>query len=831
VPDRRPPPTAALRCLALLSAQLAACGDSVAQTDSASASDSAATTEPGTGAPPTPTGDPSTSSATDLATSATTGPADTTDGVLPTTTGVTSTTPGTTDPTTTTGTGDTGDDTTGDTGSDTGDTGTTGDTGDPPPAGELDFDAIKSDSVGAFSAGSGSRLYDLDGDGRTDAVVPLPTENLINVLLAGADGHYAVTASYPLPNIGPIALGDLDGDAEPDILATAVNGTFVLRGNGDGTFGAAEKLPADASPAGGTLADVDGDGDLDAVHMYMSSSILTFLGDGAGAFTPPVKTALQFNSNLALGDFDGDGRTDVITRYDTPQIKPYYRVGLANADGTFTMLAPVAMLAKDGIALGKTFNFTIADLDADGRDDIGLSDTLGISIYRALPAGTFEHLARYSVSDYGAGAAFGHLDDDAVLDLVTASFDDSLVYVRSGLGGGLFSDPPVTYDGGGRCTGPRTADVDGDETTDLVFACGGLGVALGRDDATFTAAPALIADVRPNDSVIADFDEDGHPDVAVGYQDGKSFAVFPGHGDGTFAAPLPSVAAKDGVRHLVAADLDEDGHMDLLTAVHGLGQAKSLNVHLGAGDGTFAPPDVYPGAWRIAVADLDDDGHLDVVTAGYDLLLPLIGDGTGALAPGMPIPAGQGLFNISVADLDGDDDLDVAASSYQTGEVVLAWGQGDGSFAAKTTAVTTGNNPWFVHAADFTGDGITDLLHAVAAPNQIPGLTVVPGVGDGSFAAPIPFLASHFDVTSAMVVDDFDGDGRPDVFYAPSNGNVVARVGLPGGSFGPQLVYNFSSPGSFASGDLDHDGRPDVLISSRSPFKRSHIAVFLNASK
>ena len=113
----------------------------------------------------------------------------------------------------------------------------------------------------------------------------------------GAGGCGAGTSFAAGDKPESVAVGDFDGDSNPDLaVANRDSGDVsVLRGDGAGGFGPATGFPVGDAPASVAVADFDGDTDADlAVANALSDSISVLLGDGAGSFGAATNYTAQF---------------------------------------------------------------------------------------------------------------------------------------------------------------------------------------------------------------------------------------------------------------------------------------------------------------------------------------------------------------------------------------------------------------------------------------------------------------------------------------------------------------------------------------------------------
>ncbi len=328
----------------------------------------------------------------------------------------------------------------------------------------------------------------------------------------------------------------------------------------------------------------------------------------SGPFPYPIPPGTS--SALRLVDMNHDGRPDIVTTLQGES--GGVAVLLSNGNGTF---GPPLFTSTGQPA----FNFAVADFNGDTHPDVAVAGIGNPAIVRLLTGDGSGILTSTSnattISSASPIEAFDQ-DGDGDQDLIMRDVANNLVLQRND-GAANFAAPVTLLSGiGGTVV---VADFNEDSRPDIAVALPTSGFAvLLSDTVGGYAAPVIIATAGPNTRVrsVGDLNEDGHVDIVIveGQSSDGSARVrtFAGNGTGGFGPPN-DVNASTRANFTIPGDVNGDGHLDLISSQFTL---NSVSVQLGTGTGTFGAPAFFPApAFSNPVAgDLNGDGRLDIVT-------------------------------------------------------------------------------------------------------------------------------------------------------------------------------------------------------------------------
>ncbi len=668
---------------------------------------------------------------------------------------------------------------------------------------ELDYHSSAPDGSEA------AHLCDLDGDGTLDLVLHSRSVDRIAVLSGQGDGSFEHVRDVPVTNAHTSIVADFLADGRAEIVVS-FRGRIVIYSDllGHDEPGAHElDLPDITNPYALAVADWNGDGRLDLTWAGgFSGRFITHRAQEDGSFDAGVPTNLPGGVwSFAVTERDGTPSLIVATSDDEALF-----VYTPTADGVPLFAEP------EQVSIGATqVGVLPADLDDDGNGDLLVADAVDLLIVRGSPTG---HVSWTPVPPVGVQPGFvlaDDLDGDGSPDVVVADQERPHVTV---LWGDVFADPErQTLDTASRQAHVLAFDLDGNGLLDLVTADWGDDVVsiLHQTEARRFERTEIPTRDTPFRLAVTSVDGDEQPDLIVGT--GHDVLVFRGQGGGNFGDPEvlnPPWSRRS--RWLATADVDGDQTVDIAIGVDdnhtGL---DGIAIYPGLGDGTFAAPYLVltgRGLISFAVGDLNGDGRGDIVAThrpDYDLVV-LTNEGAGSFTASAALTFDYYLDNLSIGDFDADGALDVAGLS-QRGLAMIYFGDGDGTFR-DTLGLGVGNRPLGLAHADIDLDGRMDF---VSSNGRTGTLSLVRNVSAST---------SNNDCDSDGVLDvcqiaagdvpDVDRDGVPDTCEPDCDeSGVPDDAEIASGDLADCDESGIPDMCEIASGalaDCDESGIPDV---------------------
>lgn len=608
---------------------------------------------------------------------------------------------------------------------------------------------------------------DLDGDGDHDVIAggkgadTVCFENLGGGLFAGSK---VVTSVEKLRRI---AVDDIDGDGDLDFIAGSAAGTtwFEQRQSPTLTLGSAFAIanyPAVDGVRDVTAADLDGDGDLDAISASVVDSRVAWYKNMGGYFATQVTISTQTPEpwKVVPADVDGDLDLDLLVA-GLPEQNPSGKstIDWYENDGT-GVFAPRAIVNDTEVRFWSTArDLSATDVDGDGDVDILV------------------------VSQFTGGSG-----GDA--------------WWMENLGGGAFGPGQLIWTGAnGKWASSRLAlaDLDGDGLEDLI--AGGFDQSAASDLKLGFSIPGggfgneqLVGqyfDIRGLAAI--DADQDGDLDVLFSDSLGTRVAI---NQAGVFGAQVESLDDLH-VGSISAADLDGDGDLDWLTRNHAYDMpAGAVRWRENTGGTVGLTQDLGQESNVFWLGDLDGDGDADLLS-GSDGAVVWRRNGT-LDCNGNGIDDASDISNGTSTDCDGNGRPD---------ECDLALGYGSD---CNSNGVLDACDALFAPGLDWNGNAVLDDCEVAVFCKAAPNSTGNPGMigADGSPSVARQWVTLQaWDLPQkkfAYFVTSESSTYHPS--YLGSGGNLCLGGKLIRFASGGQILFT-GSTGS-VSLDLDLDNLP-----------------------
>jgi hypothetical protein len=357
---------------------------------------------------------------------------------------------------------------------------------------------------------------------------------------------------------GVSVAGDFNNDGFQDLVVADQNsiGFFIdtYFGNGDGTFKTVfpnhAVVPAVLIITGifnrSQLLDIAASDGIANTAILMNNKGSFFLPHQV--FRSPINLYSSPILGLAVGDFNGDGKLDLIATGSSANIY------LGNGDGTFAGPEPINNASKFGNG-----NPAVGDFNGDGKLDLVVPTTYGLDVLLGNGDGTFQSPKTYSTTYLAFSVSVADVNGDGKLDLITDGMD-----VFLGNGDGTFTKGAAINlnNNGNFLSNPFIGDFNGDGKLDVAV---GFWLLLGNGDGTFRN-PVQVANDNATTLAVGDFNNDGKLDLV-----GKSLYLqvpvilsptsvnFGSQNVGTKSPPQVVTAINDGKSALTISEVTFGG--------------------------------------------------------------------------------------------------------------------------------------------------------------------------------------------------------------------------------------------------------------------------------
>ncbi|MEG4307515.1 FG-GAP-like repeat-containing protein, partial [Microcoleus sp. D3_18a_C4] len=334
------------------------------------------------------------------------------------------------------------------------------------------------------------------------------------------------------------------------------------------TFSTATNFPVGTNPNSVVVGDFNKDGKPDiATSNGASSNVSILLGTGTGSFG----TAANFSAgigpaSLALGDFNSDGNLDIAAPWGSGGEFPSYRVAilLGNGTGSFGTATSFDVVSYP-------YAVAVGDFNGDSRPDLVTANGgNNVSLLLGTGTGSFGAATNFNVGNLPRSVVAGDFNGDGKLDLATANNQSGSVSILLGTGTGSFG-AATNFNAGTSPYSVTVGDFNADSKSDLAVANSGsnnVSILLGTGTGSFGAATNFNAGTSPYSVTVGDFNSDNKSDLAVANSGANTVSILLGDGTGSFGAGA-NFATGTNPYSVAVGDFNADGKTDLATANNG----------------------------------------------------------------------------------------------------------------------------------------------------------------------------------------------------------------------------------------------------------------------
>ncbi|MCP9769901.1 choice-of-anchor D domain-containing protein [Lacihabitans sp. LS3-19] len=739
-------------------------------------------------------------------------------------------------------------------------------------------------------------IGDFNGDGKQD--VALSTGGNISIRLGDGLGGFTSSPDVRADGISSMAIGDFNGDGNQDIAYISVYTFSILLGNGSGGFSSSyiQSFHGFGTINSFAICDFNGDGNQDFAIAATNFNGITyagvkiFYGTGTGGVSSTTNVDIDNGIgnelwSLAIGDFNGDGKQDIVTIFREGGLYVIFGDGL----GGFTMGVNPFVYGSESLAIG--------DFNADGKQDIAkvknMSSQLEILLGNGGVSFDYGFIPNSIFNPDLLSVAVGDFNGDGKQDIVVSHSSSNNISILFGDGLGGFTVPTEVYVGIS-ANSLAIGDFNGDGMQDIAYGNsdpGSVSILLGNGSENMAEI-----NLQGNATTITNGDNtptvNDHTDfgvVSVGNNLVRSFTIQNTGGLAPLTIPtgaitltgtdanlftlggitLPTtIAAGDsatftitfapnttGLKTAMVNIINDDCDVNLYKfAIQG-GPAPTLgsypNVSVIAGQNTTVTPSAAPthASNITAKTNTNFTGVLSVdATTGVVRITDAKQTGSFVVTVQVPDTYTISMFTLTVTnplcspgtfssptnvavgtqpqsaaigDFNGDGKHDIATANYGSANVSILLGNGTSGFSSSPN-VTVGTNPRSVAVGDFNGDGKHDIVTANYNSNDI---SIRLGDGLGSFSSPTIAEISVGTKPRSVAIGDFNSDGKQDIAVV-NEGSANVSILLGNGSSGFSIVSTVNvgnTPRSVAIGDFNKDGKQDMVIAIVGPNTTSTI--------